>query len=180
MSEQNQAPVPPVPPVPPVAPITRVPQYGEYAAQPPAMPAPATQPPPPAYASVQPGQQIPGLPRRRHTWDLVLTIILLVLAVFGLLLALFYAAVWSTLMQTVYDTYNLGPYQGGTGPALVIVVSHLVLFAIAVGVSIPLVIRNKVAFWIPLTAGVIAAFFFWGAVFSDPVVIGYLANPTNA
>ena len=40
------------------------------------------------------------------------------------------------------------------------------------GVSILLLVKNKIAFWVPLTAGVVAAIVFWGSlmaiVFSDP------------
>jgi hypothetical protein len=41
-------------------------------------------------------------------------------------------------------------------------------------VSILLLIKNKIAFWVPLTAGVIAAIVFWGTfmaiMFSDPTL----------
>ena len=55
---------------------------------------------------------------------------------------------------------------------MVLVVSHVVLYLVALGVSILLLITRKIAFWVPLTAGVIAAIIFWstlvGIMMSDP------------
>ena len=46
-----------------------------------------------------------------------------------------------------------------------LLISHIVLFLLAVGLSIPLLVRGKaVVFWIPLTIGVVAAIIFWATV----------------
>ncbi|MES1170438.1 MAG: DUF6264 family protein, partial [Leifsonia sp.] len=52
-------------------------------------------------------------------------------------------------------------------------ISHVLLFLLAIGLSIPLLARGKVVvFWIPLAIGVVAAIIFWVTVFtvilSDP------------
>jgi hypothetical protein len=173
MSEPIQ-PTPPVPPVPPV------PRYGEYApaGSVPQQPAPAAEPyatqpaaAQPYGAASYPAQQPEG--RQRKRWDLILTIILLVVGFFGMLLGLFYAALLPELIAQAYSQQGLGTFSGDTSVAApVIAVSHVVLYLLAVGGSIPLLLSKRIAFWVPLTAGVIAAVFFWGAftaaLLSDP------------
>jgi hypothetical protein len=117
--------------------------------------------------------------KRRRTWDLVLTIILLIVGVVGMGIGLAYAAIFSdpALVQQVFDEAfgqsGLGGWNGSVGQApAVIAISHIVLYLVSLGVSILLLVTNKIAFWVPLSAGVIAAVVFWGSlfaiVFSDP------------
>ena len=174
---------PPAPPAPPEPPRPEVPQYGEYA------PADATNPygvpgyPPAAaaVAPVAPGVPVYGAPsygapayappvRKRRTWDVVLTIILLVLAFFGMILGIVYGAIFSDpeLLSQAMASAGYGTFTGsaGAGPT-VLIVSHIVLFLLALGLSIPLLIRGRiVVFWIPLVIGVIAAIIFWSTLVS--------------
>jgi hypothetical protein len=113
--------------------------------------------------------------RRRKTWDLVLTIVLLVLGFFGMLLGLLYAGIISdpALMNELFQQQGLGDFDGTVGAApVVIVASHVILYLAVLGGSIPLLIGKRVAFWLPLAAGIVAAIIFWaalGGVFvSDP------------
>ncbi|MCU1417112.1 MAG: hypothetical protein JWP32_1286 [Schumannella sp.] len=182
MSEPIQ-PTPPGPPSPPAPPAPPVPRYGEYApaGYVPPQPAPgfeaaAAAQQPYGYASY-PGQFVqPVAGRRRKTWDLVLTVVLLVVGFFGMLLGLFYSAVLPQILDQAYQQQNLGTFAGDTGVAgPVIASSHVVLYLVAVGGAIPLLITKRVAFWVPLGAGVIAAGIFWVALiavmFSDPSLI---------
>ena len=189
MSEPNSTsdPTPPVPPAPsftygspaasPVAPAQPLPPpaYGERLPDAPVPPAYAA----PAYGTPGAGAAYPAAPKRRRTWDLVLTIILLIVGLFGMGIGLIYAAIFSdpALVQDVFDQAygqsGLGGWNGSVGAApAVIAVSHIVLYLAAAGVSILLLIKNKIAFWVPLAAGVIAAIVFWGSLFaivlSDP------------
>jgi hypothetical protein len=80
------------------------------------------------------------------------------------------------VFDEAYGQSGLGGWNGSVGAApAVIAVSHIVLYLLAAGVSIPLLIKNKIAFWVPLAAGVIAAIVFWGSLFaivlSDPAVM---------
>jgi hypothetical protein len=170
MSEQNQG---PVPPVPPPAPMPPVPQYGEYAPAA-APPSGAVPPAAPGYTYVQvPVYQaggVPTSPPKRKTWDVVLTIVLLALGLFGMAIGLLYAAV---LDDPILVDQTLGPQGYDTdlvdfGPlTAVIAISHVLLYLVAAGVSIPLLVRYRiVVFWIPLAAGVIAAVIFWGGLFA--------------
>ncbi|CAN5418545.1 hypothetical protein BH09ACT4_BH09ACT4_14850 [soil metagenome] len=177
---QPVPPVAPVPPVPPAPPAQPVPQYGEYApagyvAPTPAQPMQPVQPYGAASYPAYPAQ--PGV-RRRKGWDLVLTIILLVVGLFGMLIGLAYAAIFSdpVLLDQGMQQQGLTGFNGTVGIApQVIVISHVALYLLAVGGSIPLLIGKRVAFWVPLAAGVIAAIIFWSALvsvlLSDPAFV---------
>lgn len=192
-----EPPAPPVEPAPPAAPpVPPVPRYGEYA---PAGYVPPHQAPPqiapgyeqqvPAgYQPVPPGYpqqpygtasfpQQPGA-RKRKTWDLVLTIVLLVLGFLGMLAGLSYAAIFSdpTTLDQVFQQQGFSGFNGTVGAAPAILAgSHVVLYLLALGGSIPLLLTKRVAFWVPLTAGVIAAIVFWatlvGVFLSDPAFV---------
>jgi len=187
MSDQNSDPSlpgdPPAPPAPPQAPPAppaapepprpEVPKYGEYAPEtnpygvpgPAAASAPAAAPVPPPYATPMYGAPAYAPPvRGRRTWDVVLTSILLVLGLFGMLLGLFYAWAFTQpelLHQALAQQGLSEDLAPGAVPA-VITVSHIALYLLALGLSIPLMIRGKsVVFWIPLVIGVVAAIIFW-------------------
>jgi len=199
MSEQNSdpsrpmdPPVPPTappappqaPPAPPVAPEParpEVPKYGEYApvdaSNPYGVPgyaaapaAPPAAPAPPAYGGpAYPAAYAPPV-RKRRTWDVVLTSILLVVGFFGMLAGLGYAAIFATpdLLDQTMASAGYSGFSGNIGAApAVLLISHIALYLLALGLSIPLLIRGKVVvFWIPLTIGVVAAVIFWATVFS--------------
>lgn len=131
----------------------------------------------PAYGQPVYGQ--PGFatqaPPRRRTWDIVLTIVLLVLGLGGMSLGVLYGVIFSSpeLLDQVFQQQGLGGFDGeiGYGPT-VLIISHVVLYLLALGLSILLLVKRKVAFYVPLSAGVLAAIIFWGALFaimmSDP------------
>jgi hypothetical protein len=154
MSEPTPPPVPPVP------------KYGEYAPGyvPPPAPAPGADPAAPTAA------------RPRKVWDLVLTIVLLVLGLFGMLLGVIYGMMFTDpeLINQVLQQQGYGGItDAGSAPA-VLIVSHVVLYLIAVGGALPLLITRRVAFWVPLAAGVLAAIIFWstlvGVIMTDPAI----------
>ncbi|MEO8262143.1 MAG: DUF6264 family protein [Pseudolysinimonas sp.] len=166
MSEPSQPTPPPVP------------QYGEYAPAGYVPPQPnPSQPSAPASPVAYPMHPAPA-GRRRKTWDLVLTIVLLVLGLFGVLIALAYAALFSdpALIDQGLQQQGMGGFNGTIGAQpTVIVVSHVLLYLGAVGGSIPLLLSKRVAFWVPLGAGVVAAIIFWIALTSilasDPALL---------
>ena len=193
--EAPGAPVPPQqPPAPPAPPVPPVPQYGEYApaGYVPPQPAPGFEA---AAAAAQPygTPQYPGQPfgaasypaqpgaRQRKTWDLVLTSVLLALGFFGMLLGVFYGVTFTdpAALDTVMKQQGYSGFNGSAGAApAVLIGSHVVLYLIALGVSIPLLVRRRVAFWLPLAAGVLAAIIFWVTLFavllSDPGLIAQM------
>jgi hypothetical protein len=183
MSDQT-----PPPPAPQYNPPPPAPQYGEYAPA-----APATPPPPavqtPQYSYVPQETQVPQAavapekPKSR-TWDVVLTVILLVLGLVGALLGVSTGFSLPVAMDEVYRTYGLGSYvdDGSTSvPGTIIWVSHLVLYLIVLGISIAMLVMRKVTFWVALTGGVIAAIIYWATlltlIFADPRLVDVLSNP---
>jgi hypothetical protein len=166
----------------PTTPVER-PRYGEYlpvGSPPPYQAAPGSQAPPtyPAYPVQQqptpdayPGtpyyQAVPAV-RTRKVGDLVVTCILLALGLFGMLAGLGLSAVLGQSLAQEYARYGVSYTAPAALPVVgtVIWVSHVVLFLAAVGGSIPLLVKRRVAFWVPLVAGVLAAIVFWGALIS--------------
>lgn len=142
-------------PAQPVAPGYAQPGYGQ-----------------PVYG--QPGYGAPAAPRRR-VWDVVLTIILLALGLLGVLGGIIYGVIFSSpeLLDEVFRQQGFNGFNGeaGAGPAILIV-SHVLLYLIAAGLSIVLLLKRKIAFYIPLIAGVVAAIIFWTVLtvimMSDP------------
>jgi len=158
-----------------------VPQYGEYAP-------PGYQPPPPRPGDLSPVQSRPDAPaaaggRRRRTWDVVLTSLLLVLGLIGASLGVVYGVMFTdpALLRDVladqgYPGFDAKP---GAVPA-VLVISHVVLYLIALS-SIGLLATKRIAFWLPLAAGVVAAIIFWSCLFilvsSDPGFLTQFPRP---
>ncbi|HWM33629.1 MAG TPA: DUF6264 family protein [Pseudolysinimonas sp.] len=171
-------PTPPTPPVPPV------PRYGEYAPGfvPPApdASAPESGTPQPYGAASYPQQDAP---RGRRTWDVVLSVILLIVGLFGMLIGVAYGALFTdpALLDEAFRQQGFDGFHGTVGAAAgVLIVSHLVLYLVAVAGTIPLLLTKRIAFWVPLVAGVIAAIVFWGTLFSviltDPTLVSQVGG----
>lgn len=173
--------------------VPPVPQYGEYAPVTPAQPsypAPAAPQPPeyvpmasyrqPGYAQQGYGMQgyyDPNAPRPLRTGDMIASVILLVLGGIGVLYALLNALTMNIQMEAIYDQYGVD-YAPGAGTAIasaVLVISHLVLYAIAVIVTVTLIRKRRISFWLPLTLGAIASIIFVATIlvlaFSDPALL---------
>lgn len=147
-----------------------VPTYGAAAPATPAAVAP-TAPVAPEYAVPQYGAPVyaPAV-RTRRTWDTVLTIILLVLGLLGTFIGVAYAAIFANpaVLSQAMASQGITGFSVNAGSApLILVISHVALFLVALGLSIAMLIRGRiVVFWIPLAAGVVAAIIFWVTVFS--------------
>ena len=194
--------------VPPVAPVQ--PRYGEMAPPgyvlptPQAAPAPQGNPTPQYSTQPYPGQPYPGQPnpgqhygggqtgqyyapqqaRRTKTADVTITCILLTLGLFGMLTGIATGTTLGPALQQEYAKYGL-TFTGGArlpGIELALAISHVALFLAALGISIPLMVKRRTAFWVPLVAGVIAAIIFWVLIISliagDPALI-HAINASN-
>ncbi len=161
-----------------------MPAYGEYA---PVEPTNATKPTRPRESTQQFAQhpyyaQQPGRQPLR-TADLIVSVILLAVGLFGALTGVNAGVRLDYLMQVEYTQFGLDEYVR-VGPFVavqaVIIVSHLLLFVIAVPITITLIRKRRIAFWVPLTAGAIAAIIFWVAmsvlIFSDSALLEALQN----
>jgi len=110
----------------------------------------------------------------------VLTIVFLVLGLIGMVVGLLYAAIFSSpeLVDQTFRQQGLPGFSGQIGAApAIIAISHVVLYLVALGLSILFLVKRLVAFWVPLVAGVIAAIIFWAALMtiflSDPNFVSY-------
>jgi hypothetical protein len=144
----------------------------------------------PQQAYPQQAQPVYGQPgfgsapvAKRRTWDVVLTIILLVLGLGGTLLGVLYGIIFSSheLVDDAFRQQGLGGFDGEIGATpLVLIVSHVVLYLLAAGLSILLLVKKKIAFYVPLIAGVVAAVIFWTALImlmmTDPSFVSTYAG----
>jgi hypothetical protein len=172
MSNEDPQAQPPIPPVPPAPPAPPVPAYGEYAPTPPAPPAA------PVYGyAAAPEYGYPAAPtgRRRRTWDVVVTIVLLAIGLFGAGIGVLYGFIFLNpqLLDQVFAQQGYESFQGDVGSAgPILILSHAILYVITVGLSIFMLVKGFITFWLPLSVGVIAAVIFWVTVFtvflSDP------------
>lgn len=110
--------------------------------------------------------------RPRRTWDLVLTIVLLVLSFGGALvmsfLALFLLAFGSdscVVRECNYDIMSTGMMIGFIGPWIPAVLALIV--------SIVLLVLRRIAFWVPIVGGVLSV----GALILGFVVAGSGVSP---
>ncbi|PJJ62225.1 DUF6264 family protein [Compostimonas suwonensis] len=178
--EPPPAPGPAVPPAPaapsgqapgPIAPGGNLPGY-----------------PPPGY-SAGPPMGYPTQPpaaQKPRTWDLILTIILLVFGLFGAFFGSVSALSSPTTLAQFYSQEGLPDYvTPSNAGALIttIVVTHVVLYLIAVAGSILLLRRRRIAFWLPLVIGIVAAIIFWSVfatlVLADPAFADYVQQQSG-
>ena len=120
-------------------------------------------------------------PRRR--WDLILSVALLLLGLWNVLGSFAQFSDVSSTIQQVFDMQGIGQYTpspaaGAAGT--VIIVANVALFAVATWLTVRRLMVGKLAFWIPLTAGVISFVVMMVAVFaviaSDPAWQSYLTD----
>jgi hypothetical protein len=154
------------------------PRWGEYAPPPPA--------PPEQAASSQPvATPASGAApvRRRRTWDIVLTVALLAYGLMTVLTSVSGAGDLGRTIDQVYAFQGIGDYTptalAGT-LTVVANVAQVVLLALAAYVSYRLLKAGRVAFWVPLVAGVLASVligvFGFTLMVSDPNFQDYIRS----
>ncbi|MGK2854031.1 MAG: DUF6264 family protein [Microbacteriaceae bacterium] len=182
-----------------------VPQYGEYApagwvspvtGQPStAASAPTPTPAVPGYAAPQflPGQAVPlnQLPqdpadqtaaRPRRMWDLVLTIVILALGLLGAFGGIAYGFMLAPLAEMLVGDGVDADLAAFTAGGYVLIISHAVLYVIAAAVGVIMLTQRRIAFWVPLAIGILAAIIFWSVLTpltSDPAIQQYLLDFMN-
>jgi hypothetical protein len=164
-------------------PITARPQYGEMA--PPGYVSPVAPPPVAPDYSTPTYYVAPPTARKPRTADVAVTSVLLALGLIGMFVGLSSSIglkAGLTDEATKYGvTYDAPSNLAALGA--VIAISHVVLYLAALGVSIPLLITRRVAFWVPLVAGVVAAIIFWAILFtliaSDQSLLDALSAGTS-
>ena len=146
------------------------PQYGEYAANWPGANAAPLYPYP-----------TPATPRPRRIWDIILTSILLAFGSYNVLSSLWGFSNFGSIVAKAFDQKGLDAFTSfglASGVGLGLNVFGVVLLGITILVSVRLLRSNRVAFWVPLSAGVlnvvIIAVGMIVVMVSDPAFTDYL------
>jgi Family of unknown function (DUF6264) len=119
------------------------PQYGVYSAN----PIPTAYPYP-----------TPATPRPRRIWDVVLTSILLAFGAYSVLSSLRAFSNFGSIVASAFEQRGLGAFSSfglASGVGFGLNVFGVVLLGIAILVSVRLLRSNRLAFWVPLSAGVL-------------------------
>jgi hypothetical protein len=134
-----------------------VPRYGEYA------PVGQTPPQAPTPSPQGPYYVAPPAVRPPRTGDVIATVILLTIGVFATLFVALISAALPQSLAAEYTHYGITYHQAADYGVLVgvMIASHVILILVAIGVSIPLMVRRHRTFWIPLMCGIVAAIVFW-------------------
>lgn len=122
-----------------------------------------------------------------RTADAIISIVLMVIGLAGVVMACFTAAEGlGSFMQGGYDSAGLGTYvpTGAQGVTQAVLVgSHLVLYLVSVPLTIMLIVKRRISFWLPLTAGTVAAIVFWVTLltfmYADPVMYESIMAPSQ-
>ncbi|MGV8895415.1 MAG: DUF6264 family protein [Rhodoglobus sp.] len=163
------------------------PKYGEYAPIGSVPPVAASEPvAAPKDAGI--AQSAPdALPTKRRTWDVGLTTALILAGVFDVVGSFSRFGNLAATLREVYAQQGLGTFTNdalANDMGIAINVTRVVLLVAAIGFGLWRLGQNKIAFWIPLTAGVLA-FIVVGVcllvvVVSDPALAEYVAQQSTA
>jgi Family of unknown function (DUF6264) len=190
------------PPVAPPAPgpidSRPEPKYGAYAPAGWQSPVPAAEPTPPPSGEVPPALQgspwaapvaparAPGAPGQRQTWDVVLSIVLLAAgALFALIGVAFFLGM-PAILESLYEQQSLGAYTETSRTAALDAwgaASQAIIFVIVAVLTILLLVRRRVAFYVPLIGGIVGVIIFWSLLISilsgDPALMEYYGNGSS-
>ena len=166
------------------------PRYGEYGPRV-ELPAPPAETPAPRAAAPAPLQHAPAAQaaRRPRRWDQLLTVFLLGMGLYITLTSIPQMLKLGTVLDSVYQAAGYGRYtDDGTAAVIGIIVNvvQIVLLIAAFTIALPRLRHGRLAFWVPLTAGVVATIIvsvlIGIAMFSDPALLQYvngeLATPS--
>jgi len=163
-----------------------IPVYGEYASPAQAPFPPQQQPYAPQYGQHPYYAPQYGTKPPLRTADMIISIVLLAFGFFGALSGIGMAFQLEYAMQVQHDDYGLGAYEATSvvvGAQAAIIASHLLLLLISTPLTIVLILKRKISFWLPLTAGVLAAIVFWIAlivvIVADPALMEALQTPSQ-
>ncbi|HEY0260140.1 MAG TPA: DUF6264 family protein [Lacisediminihabitans sp.] len=161
------------------------PKYGEYASpevQAKAIGTPAEPPPPTAPpAPLRPYSPAATAVPRPRRWNVVLSVALLAYGLINIIGGFFQFSDPASLLNDVYAAQGIGtftPSALATALGVVINVSSAVLWIIAAAVTGRLLRRNRLAFYVPVIAGVVASIVVGVCLlvlmFSDPAFTTYV------
>ena len=129
------------------------------------------------------GRPYPSSPQLRADaprWNVTTTIVLLVVGFFGMSYTIGTLQSLPATMQLLHSSLNLGKYVQDPSVAPLITAGTIAMagiWAIGLGLSVWLLVQKRLAFYVPLVAGIVAfitLFVILGLIFStDPVLLDY-------
>lgn len=156
------------------------PAASEAEPHPPAPPHPPAEAGPYTQRPYAPGPQLRADAPR---WNLAFTIVMLVIGFFGMSYSIGTLQALPAAMELLHSSQNLGPYVQDPSVAPLITAGTIAMagiWAISAGLSIWLLVHKRLAFYVPLIAGVvalIALFVIVGMIFStDPVLLDFYSG----
>jgi len=169
------------------------PKYGEYAPvtplsqlPPPAAPAPAVEPTRVEAVGAEATAELEARRSRRRTRDIIITTALLLFGVYDVVISLSGFTSLGNSLRAAFEQQGVEGFASAELAAemgATINVVRVVLLAIAIVVSLLLIARGKLAFWVPLAAGVASAITVivcvLVVVISDPGFAAYVAEQTT-
>jgi len=119
--------------------------------------------------------------RPRRTWDIILTTALLALAVYDVIGGYSTFANLAPVMQSIYDQLSIGQFASAALAAqwgLIANIARIAILLLVILVSLRLVSRRRLAFWVPVAGGALAAIVvlacFMVIVASDPAYLEFV------
>lgn len=119
--------------------------------------------------------------RPRRTWDIILTTALLALAVYDVIGGYSTFANLAPVMQSIYDQLSIGQFASPALAAqwgLIANIARITILLLVILVSLRLVSRRRLAFWVPLAGGALAVIValacFMFIIASDPAYLEFV------
>lgn len=132
------------------------------------------------HGPYRPGPQLSADAPR---WNLAFTVVMLVIGFFGMSYSIGTLQALPAAMALLHTSQNLGPYVQDPSVAPLITAGTITMagiWAISAGLSVWLLVQKRLAFYIPLVAGVVALvtlFVILGVIFStDPVLLDFYSG----
>ncbi|MGH1526157.1 DUF6264 family protein [Leifsonia sp. L25] len=129
------------------------------------------------------GRPYPSRPQLRADaprWNVTTTIVLLVVGFFGMSYTIGTLQGLPAMLQLMHSSLNLGKYTQDPSVAPLITAGTIAMagiWAVSLGLSVWLLVQKRLAFYVPLIAGIVAfitLFVVLGLIFStDPVLLDY-------
>lgn len=133
----------------------------------------------------QPHAQSPQLRSDAPRWNMTVTVVLIVFGLFGATNSISGLLSLPSAMQLMHENQNLGAYTPAAsvqGTLIAGAVTIGLIWAASTALSIWLLVKRRIAFYIPLIAGVIALIallgFISAVLLTDPVLVDFYSGIT--
>jgi hypothetical protein len=129
----------------------------------------------------------PGRPAPAPRWNVTLTVLLIAFGFFGMSYSVVILQAFPTSMQLLHTTQGLGDFTPAPVVGTLVTAGTLTmtgLWAVSTGLAVWQLVRRRMAFYIPLTIGVlamVALFVFLAVILStDPALVDFYSGVVPA